>query len=292
MIRADGEQLYGNSGSLPGDALLQMLTAAVAQSGRILNAQQQSTIETSIAAAREALDQDKLLTAARAIRPIAKIGTLGNLGSYAAAAIEADEIAKEISLLAIEQIEASEEKLADPESAFIGVTELTQLRDAFSSFPKIRKQLTTQLKNIKSEASQRDHLKPAAALAKARELAQSDKERDRVRAEKAFAMVAKKYPDTPASEAAEKELLTLNPNSTAIADLESEGAASAKSSGVDFSKEPYRTWGDASGKHNIVAMLIDIVGDEAQLVRKDGSSVSVPIERLGDAEQAYLRERR
>ena len=49
----------------------------------------------------------------------------------------------------------------------------------------------------------------------------------------------------------------------------------------------YRTWSDASGRFNVEAKLLAVDGVQATLRRRDGRTVSVPIERLAPADRAY-----
>jgi WD40 repeat protein len=50
----------------------------------------------------------------------------------------------------------------------------------------------------------------------------------------------------------------------------------------------FREWSDASGKFRVEAKLIQIADKRVTLERKDGRQVTVPIERLSGADQAYL----
>ena len=55
-------------------------------------------------------------------------------------------------------------------------------------------------------------------------------------------------------------------------------------------KEEPRTWKDASGKFEIVATLLNEQNGKVQLEKEDGRVVSVPIEKLSEADQKYLTE--
>src|SRR5262245_43553234 len=49
------------------------------------------------------------------------------------------------------------------------------------------------------------------------------------------------------------------------------------------------TWTDKSGKFTISAELVDVQGDKAVLRRDDGKQITVPTERLSDADQALIK---
>jgi len=51
-----------------------------------------------------------------------------------------------------------------------------------------------------------------------------------------------------------------------------------------------RTWRDASGFFEVEATLLGFDGEKARLKRTDGQIISVPLEKLSEADQAYLRQ--
>lgn len=52
----------------------------------------------------------------------------------------------------------------------------------------------------------------------------------------------------------------------------------------------FRTWRDASGKHEIEAVPVDCRDGKAHLKKRDGRTVTVAVEKLSPADQAYLRK--
>ena len=54
-------------------------------------------------------------------------------------------------------------------------------------------------------------------------------------------------------------------------------------------QEPVRTWTDSSGQHKSRAAFISLEGDQVTLRREDGKRVTVPLDRLSQADQAYAR---
>ena len=55
-------------------------------------------------------------------------------------------------------------------------------------------------------------------------------------------------------------------------------------------KPAARTWTDKSGAHSVTGELIEVKEGSVRLKRQDGKVVSIPVEKLSDADQAYLRE--
>ena len=51
-----------------------------------------------------------------------------------------------------------------------------------------------------------------------------------------------------------------------------------------------RKWTDKSGKFNVTAELIDVVDGKAPLRKQNGKVLTIPTERLSEADQTYLRE--
>jgi hypothetical protein len=50
-----------------------------------------------------------------------------------------------------------------------------------------------------------------------------------------------------------------------------------------------RTWHDAGGQHSVKAAMVDAEGGIVELRKADGSTIKVPIEKLSDADQQYIR---
>src|SRR6266480_1292182 len=52
-----------------------------------------------------------------------------------------------------------------------------------------------------------------------------------------------------------------------------------------------RTWSDATGKFSVSAELVEVQGGKAVLRRADGKEIKVPVERLCDVDQAFIKTR-
>ena len=59
---------------------------------------------------------------------------------------------------------------------------------------------------------------------------------------------------------------------------------------ADVTKPGLREWTDASGKYRIQASLERVTGGRAILVKADGSKSSVPLARLSQKDQKYIRD--
>jgi len=61
-------------------------------------------------------------------------------------------------------------------------------------------------------------------------------------------------------------------------------------SGVIIAQEA-RTWRDSTGQFSVEAVLVDYDGDQVKLKKSDGRVVTLPLTRLSEADQQYVRER-
>ena len=51
-----------------------------------------------------------------------------------------------------------------------------------------------------------------------------------------------------------------------------------------------RTWTDSTGKFKVDAALVNVSDGKVNLRRSDGRTMSIPLERLSDADQAHVKE--
>ncbi|MGI9496806.1 MAG: hypothetical protein ACR2NK_12170 [Mariniblastus sp.] len=108
IVRADGETLYGRSGSLRGPDLPNMLISALQNSGRILSAREaQSLVEAADKFTQEK-NKGNFESAIKAISRVRKIGEPGQIQSYSEPALRvnrlvietADEVRNQLKKLA------------------------------------------------------------------------------------------------------------------------------------------------------------------------------------------------
>ena len=54
----------------------------------------------------------------------------------------------------------------------------------------------------------------------------------------------------------------------------------------------YRTWASADGKYTVEARLVKIISGKVTLKRKDtGKEITLPVEKLSPADQAFLKDK-
>ncbi|MEM7455534.1 MAG: hypothetical protein AAF456_14370 [Planctomycetota bacterium] len=91
IVRADGETMFGQSTSLPGAQMAEVLGACLSNCGRVLSEREVVALDeaaTEIATLRE---QGETAEAIKALKRAGKFGTPGQLGSFAQPAIAVDE---------------------------------------------------------------------------------------------------------------------------------------------------------------------------------------------------------
>ncbi len=298
VVRADGEQLYGKSGALSGEALPELLNMVAQRSGRIFNEEEYLVLESCNRAAQQAMDNSDFLAAAVAMKPVVKIGTPGELQSYAEPAIKADELGKKIVEQAATFLSEVDLKLKDPATNFEALIDLSGLREQGAHFPPIKQSSGALLKQVSRDKTQRALLKPAKDLFKARVVGKSEKKSDKKRAEKAYGSIIKRFADTPAAELARKELAELNPTSIylqqdAKSAMDSDRQAIGDGSGDDsHTAEKMRNWSNSTGKFSVEARLLEATDKFVRLKTIKGKEIKVPIEKLNDAAREYLEGRR
>ncbi len=59
----------------------------------------------------------------------------------------------------------------------------------------------------------------------------------------------------------------------------------------EASGEPFREFQDNTGKFRVDAKFLEVNGDDVVLEKRDGSSIRVPLDRLSEADQKYIRDR-
>ena len=66
-------------------------------------------------------------------------------------------------------------------------------------------------------------------------------------------------------------------------------AEAAKKAAAEKSK--WRTWTDASGEHKIEAKYGGVVAGKVKLIKQDGTTIMVPLEKLSDEDQKWIKNR-
>ena len=56
-------------------------------------------------------------------------------------------------------------------------------------------------------------------------------------------------------------------------------------------KARWRVWTDASRTHTVEAQFKGMIGDQVKLVKRDGTETSIPLEKLSEEDQEWIRQR-
>jgi predicted GTPase len=104
VVRADGETLYGKSGSLTGNDLPLMLSRALQNSGRILTAKEAKLLTDSADEFEKLKQTGEMARAIKTLGRVRKIGEPGKIGSYSAVALRVNELALETAYEAKTQL--------------------------------------------------------------------------------------------------------------------------------------------------------------------------------------------
>lgn len=92
IVRADGETLYGRSGSLRGPDLPNMLIAALQNSGRILSAREAQSLSEAADKFTQEKEKGNFESAIKAISRVRKIGEPGQIPSYSEPALRVNRL--------------------------------------------------------------------------------------------------------------------------------------------------------------------------------------------------------
>jgi hypothetical protein len=276
VVRPDGKQLYGRSGSLEGEALLALLTFSVQDAGKILTEAEVTLLRQVVAAAESAEGQAAM---AMALAPVLKISKTGELHSYSELAAKVNSFFKDFTTGGQESIDKALAAVAASNPKFGDVYTLVAAQESYKQFP----QFSESLKKIRRGLARPAELKVTAAEAKAlyraRSFASSPVKRIQNRARSAYLLVSKKYPDTEADQLAQAELAKLGTKT-----IPQRRPATPR-------VEKFRTWSDATGKFSIDAKLVEFADGAVKLKKRDGSELSLLEARLSEADKKYLKGR-
>lgn len=278
VVRGDGQQLYGKSGSLPGPELPLMIEQVLGQAGTIYSDQQLQILKSSLDKATETLAAGNTASAVRELTKISKIGVPGSLGSYARAAQDADGFVKKLAEQGRAALTAANEKLAQEATRFEGALALAETKRIYSALPPLKNEIVAAAGAARTNPDLRDTLKLAEQLDEARELLQSPA--GKRRAVTALNRIIADKPGSPAAKLATDLLQAQN--------LTAAPAKAAKN---------VRTWTSDSGT-TVEAVLVDFGFDEPTakkgpyvvLEKGDGQRVKVPFSRLTAESQQQAKD--
>ncbi len=287
VIRADGEKLYARSGALSGAALPQMLLATLNQSGRIFSDAEAERLKAAVEQAKAAMQGEDPIAAARALGQLKPLGTPGELKSYSAPAQEADKLAEELASSASARIEEAKAGLQDPERAFESVLLLVEARDAYEVFPALHAEINQVLRSAERDEALSPLISQATSLERARRYAAAGTAGARKTAVTAYERIVQRYAGTKVEALARRELAELDPDAEILA----AGGGDAGPAEKEPRAEPFRTWTDRTGKFGTKARLVGVKEGRVALEKPDGKTIVLPLDRLSETDQAYVRTR-
>ncbi|MBX9789135.1 MAG: thioredoxin family protein [Pirellulales bacterium] len=206
VIRADGEQIYGQSGSHPGAQLPTVLGQALTQCGTILSDQQVLQAEGIVTKVNKLLSEERTDEAVAALVPA--LGAYG--GSYAMAAQQVVKLGEELTSRGQKALGDAEQKLAIDDAALEGAIELVAINRTFVRLPEMNVALRDAMRKYRKEDTTKELLRQAEQFDKATQYAHKKQPK---KAMSAYQAIAAKYEGTPAATLAE----------TKIAELEGQG---------------------------------------------------------------------
>jgi hypothetical protein len=206
VIRADGQQIYGQSGSHPGAQLPTVLQQGLSQCGTILTDQQVVQAEATLAKVNKLLTEERTDEAVAALVPA--LGAYG--GSYAMAAQQVVKLGEELTTRGQKVLADAEQKLAIEDVALEGAIELVAANRTYVRLPEMNLALRDAMRKYRKEDATKELLRQAEQFDKA---AQYAKKKQPKKAMSAYQAIAAKYEGTHAATLAE----------TKIAELEGQG---------------------------------------------------------------------
>lgn len=290
VVRADGEQIFGAVGSLPGNQLPQMMLAALQQAGPFFNDAQAKTLSETSTAARSALTEDNLLKTAVLLANATAMVPLDDAQSFAAPAVELRTLYQELRGKMDERVSKAKEDLSGSEQAnhFPSLLALAETIESLELFAKWKPDAISLAREIKQDEKLADQWAQAEAIVKARMQSASTKLSIQRRALTAYAGVIRRFPGTDAERLAREELAALDPDAKIL--------HSADETPEDWDEKPtemeaYREWTARSGKFKTKAKFLQAKAGKVQLQKPDGSKIVVDIDQLSDEDQAFLKLR-
>ena len=281
VIRADGEKIYADVGSLSGDSLPRMMLASLQQAGRGFNEVELALLENSVTSTKRYLGDGDLLSAALSLSALSKLGNPEDLGSFAKPAIEASELYANVQTAIESSISQANDRLTGSENAFESILALAEAQAAYSAFPSMKAKAVEVTRDVKKMKSHAEALAQAQALVKARSYRAAVGPSGKRRAVTAYSSVIRKYPGSYVDELARAELATIDPDAKVF--RVSELADGEK---MPSQEDGFREW--TAGGFKTRAKVLQQKDGKVQLQKVDGTKIVVEAKILSDEDRAYL----
>ena len=273
VIRADGQKMYGKSGSP--DELPRFLASQLVSAGKIYSAAQLTQVQAAVDDAKKALAGGDSFTAVKRLDSLKKLGPTGKLGSYAGPAVEADKLVAQLMDEGKAALAAAQEQLQGNEK-LAGALGVLSANRVYGVLPDLKKDFGAAERELRKDGSLNEVVTQAEAIDKA--LAMVSTKAGKPAAVEALGRVATRFPDTPAAELAKEKIDALS------GDAASEAIAAAPP------ESKFRIWTDVTGTYQVEAELVDATDAEVRLrLKKDGKIVPVPLEKLSEKDREFLK---
>ncbi|MCY2991352.1 MAG: hypothetical protein NTY19_26285 [Planctomycetota bacterium] len=283
VVRADGQQLFGKSGALPGLELPQLIEQVIQQAGTIYSDQQLKLLKTSLDRAKQEYAAHDVAGAVRDLSKLSQLGSLGKLGSYSEVAIEADNFAQQLIEQGRSDLAAAKQKLGQPETRLEGALALAATRRGYLALPPLKNEIVAAVNSTRANADLRDSLKLAEQLDEARD--QLQKPTGRRRALTALLRIVSENSGTPAATLAADWIREHDPAAAGMLGQQ-QGPATAKQ---------FHEWTSDKGTAMEAVLVASGHAQDTQapyvvLETREGKRVTVPYARLSAASQTLAKE--
>ena len=256
-----------------------MLFTALKQTGRSLSNSEAKVWQASVVEAEKALKEKQLANAAKALIPLKKFGPLDKMQSYSKFVLSAKKIVTDIEKGAGDKLQSAIDSFTTSKPTFENVYTLVSTEASFTAFPKLKAKATQAIGKVKRNKAWRATVDQAKALYRARTYRQSASKTIRRRAATAYEGIIRKFPGAEVATIAKAELKKIAPASTALTD-------------TPATKSEFREWTDSSGQFKTTAKLVELKAGKVKLLRRDGKTIVIPLERLSSSDQQHLKANR
>jgi hypothetical protein len=291
VIRADGKQLFGRSGSLPGLELPVMIQQVLSQAGTIYSDQQLQLLGSTLEKAKLSFDNGDNGAAVQEFSKLRQFGPLGKLGSHAKVALDADKFAETLIEQGKGALAAAKEKLAQEDSRLEGALALMATRRLYLALTPLKEDILATVTETRTNDDLRDMLKHAEKLDQAR--VALEKPGSKRRALLTLRRITKDDPGTPGASLAAEWIREHFPEESV--DSPDKPAPPPKPEEVPPESDNIHTWTSDNG-HKVEATLVGYGYAETTkapyvvLKTRDGKEVNVPFARLSGDSQELAKE--
>lgn len=227
VIRGDGEQMYGKSGSP--SQLTNFLASHLKRAGRVLSPAEVAEFKSAVEEGRKNLDEKDYASVVDVVDEYA------GSGSFAEVAVEMDKLAGELTKQVETMLAEADKKLKESATAFDGALSFAAIEQDFKKLDALSKPLAAKKIEYRRDAELRDLVDQARIVARARSFADDGKPD---RALSMMQALVEKSPETPGGKLAASE----------IPDLKQAVAESASSSLIPSKSKPGKSSGAAIKK--------------------------------------------